>query len=381
VPVREEGRRGRARSGRRGSCGPVAIAALLLTLAAAIAVPGPAAAARWNWSGSAAMNHKSLRGVSHPEEIATAGSTVEWSLKATVDASDKVTINAKLCSGCHGLFMDQASMELRWREPANVEAGRINVPFGDFYLRHDPASQLLPSKPLPYEMGHMLRYQSNEFNLGVLPMPYTDSGLSVFGDHWFGQAVQLWYAVYAVNGFRSGVARDFTFKDQTNISGYTDNNRDTSWGTHVSFSHGDATLGASYLSGAYDPAAAYRYEVWGVDASMAIRALRLRYEYLERATDVDADGARDVLRKKGFYLQAELATGEHVTLVGRLDGLLRKGPAIGTDNDENSGIIRGTAGVSIAPTADSALRLDYERWRFTDFDHVNVIHSAIVVAY
>ena len=79
--------------------------------------------------------------------------------------------------------------------------------------RHDPASDAFLSKPLPYAMGHMLRYQVDRFNLGVIPMPYVDNGASVFGDVWIRDALQIWYAAYAVNGFTSGTPRDFTFKN------------------------------------------------------------------------------------------------------------------------------------------------------------------------
>ena len=44
-----------------------------------------------------------------------------------------------------------------------------------------PAPKGLPSKPLPYAMGDMLFYRPSELNLGVLPTPYVDNGVEVFG--------------------------------------------------------------------------------------------------------------------------------------------------------------------------------------------------------
>jgi hypothetical protein len=372
-----------ARSGtRRLGVGPTSFAIALLAL---VTSPMSSDAARWNWSGSVAVDHLNI--VNDPTQdsgepaLAKTGTTVEWSLKATVDLSDQLSANGKICTACHGLTVEQAYAELRFKPLLNLEAGRIKVPFGDFYLRTDPANDAFLSKPLPYAMGHMLRFQSDRFNLGVVPMPYVDHGVSLFGDVWVRDALQIWYALYAVNGFSSTVARDFTFKNQVAEPGLNDNNERPSWGTRLSLAQGPFAVGGSYIRGAYDPSADFDYEIWGVDASVYFFGARLRGEYLERQTDVLENDARRNLTKKGFFGQLEVPIREYLAVVGRFDGLLREGAPVGTVNDESSGIIRWTYGVNVMPSVDYSFRLQFEHWRFTDFAFSHVLHLGLVIAY
>lgn len=341
-------------------------------------------AARWTASGSAVLDYKSILDAPEDEPVLTKlGAVAEWSLKMNVDVSERVSASGRLCSACHGITINHAFAEVRLAPLANINAGRIEVPFGDFYLRQDPASDVFLSKPLPYAMGHMLRYQSDRFNLGVVPMPYVDEGAVLFGDVWIRDIWQIWYGVWGVNGFQSGTPRDFTFKDQLSDSGFSDNNDETSWGGRVAVARGAYTVGASFLRGDYDPKGKYDYTVFGFDASAWIRGVQLRGEYVARENHVYllGSGARGILRKKGFYLQAESPVVRHAQLVGRLDGLLRQGASLATDNDSSSGIIRWTAGINLVPSIDYSLRFQFERWRFTDFVDTSVLRFGLVTSY
>ena len=53
-------------------------------------------------------------------------------------------------------------------------------------------------------MGRMVRLR--EWNMGVLPAPYVDNGIEICGTHWFGLALQVDYAAYAV-GVCAGTTR------------------------------------------------------------------------------------------------------------------------------------------------------------------------------
>jgi hypothetical protein len=355
----------------------------LLTLAAVLllARATPANAARWTWSGSGVVDFKQIYRAPDASTLGKHGAIVEWAIKPNVEVSDKVSMTARVCTSCHGITIDQAYVELRLRREVNLQAGRINVPFGDYYQRHDPASDALLSKPLPFEMGHMLRYQATQFNLGVLPMPYVDSGALLFGDVWIGEKTQIWYGVFGANGFRSQNAQDFTFMDQVSTAGFEDNNDRLSWGGRVALARGDATLGGSWLQGQYDPAAAYDYRAWGVDGSARLRGFQLRAEYLERDTEVLDAGALRTLEKKGFYGQIETPAWKKLSAAWRIDGLLREGPSLGTDNDESSGILRWSLCASFAPALEYAFRAQYEHWRFTDFADADVVHVGLVVTY
>jgi hypothetical protein len=354
---------------------PIA-AALLATVLAPDAF-----AARWTWSGSLALDYKKILDAPDEDPLAKTGAVVQASLKATVDVTEQVSASIRLCTACHGLTLNQAYAELRLAPVLNVDVGRIDVPFGDYSQRHDPANDAFLSTPLPYAMGHMLRYQSDRFNLGVLPQPYVDQGAVLFGDVWIRDTIQIWYAGFGVNGFQSSVARDFTFKNQLGDGGFSDNSDDVSWGGRVVLARGGLTAGASYLRGAYDPDAAYDYDAWGLDASAWIRGAQIRGEYLVRGTEAADGDWSGVMRKKGFYLQAESPAVRRITLVGRFDGLLRQGAPLGTSNDASSGIVRWTGGVNVAPTPDTSVRLHLERWRFTDFVETDVLRLGVVVAY
>ena len=355
-------------------------AALAIALALATAAPC-GAAARWTWSGSGVVDFKQIYRAPDASTLGKHGAIVEWAIKPNVEISEKVSATARVCTSCHGITIDQAYVEVRLKREVNLEAGRINVPFGDYYLRHDPASDALLSKPLPFEMGHMLRYQPTQFNLGVLPMPYVDSGASLFGDVWIGNELQIWYGAYAANGFRSQTARDFTFTDQVSTAGFEDNNDRLSWGGRLALARGSYTAGGSYMRGAYDPAGAFDYDIWGVDGSARIAGFQLRAEYLERDTEVSDAAAVRTLTKKGFYGQIESPAWRRLSAAWRIDGLLREGPSLGTDNDESSGILRWALCASFSPALEYSIRAQYEHWRFTDFADADVVHVGLVVTF
>ena len=65
--------------------------------------------------------------------------------------------------GRHGV------LRLRVADELNFRVGRFTPAFGEFPLRHDPANHRTSDKPLPYDMGRMLRRR--EWNMGVLPAP------------------------------------------------------------------------------------------------------------------------------------------------------------------------------------------------------------------
>src|SRR5262249_40488601 len=155
-----------------------------------------------------------------------------------------------------------------WDE-LNLRAGRFSPSFGSFNLRHDPANHKLSDKPLPYDMGRMLR--KDDWNNGVLPSPFPDNGFEIDGTHWFADTVQLDYAAYAVMGFRSSDATpfDFTFRD-SHLPYYIDNNSLPTVGGRVAAtiklsSEVDTTLGASAMYGTFDNHDSLTYAILGGD--------------------------------------------------------------------------------------------------------------------
>ena len=186
------------------------------------------------------------------------GFTAELSGKIAVDLSEHLSANVKICYGCHGFETDMAYLDLRVCDELNVRVGRFSPSFGAFNLRHDPANHKLADKPLPYDMGRMLRMR--DWNLGVLPSPFPDNGVEVDGTHWFGERVSVDYAVYAVSGFKADQAAldlDFVQSHSGNLY-YVDDNNLPAGGARLAmtFKLGpatDLTFGASGMVGTFDP--------------------------------------------------------------------------------------------------------------------------------
>ena len=127
------------------------------------------------------------------------GFTTEVALKVAADVSDHLSANVKVCYGCHGFELPMAYFDYRVADELAFRVGRFSPSFGAFNIRHDPANHATSDKPLPYDMGRMLRLR--DWNFGVLPSPFPDNGVEINGTHRFGERVQLDYAVYAVSGF------------------------------------------------------------------------------------------------------------------------------------------------------------------------------------
>jgi len=199
----------------------VALACWLATLAG-VWLPRPARSQEHNFAGSLQTNYLAVVTDRDAFMQTFDGLTNELSIKVAVDFNDNVSANVKLCYGCHGVELGMAFADLRVIDELNFRIGRFTPAFGDFPLRHDPANHRTSDKPLPYDMGRMLRMRV--FNFGVLPAPYVDQGIEISGTHWFGDDVQFDYAVHLVGGLRSsrdGLDLDFI---QSRSVYYVDNN-------------------------------------------------------------------------------------------------------------------------------------------------------------
>jgi hypothetical protein len=293
-----------------------------------------------------------------------------------------------------------AFADLRVVDELNFRVGRFIPAFGDFPLRHDPANHRTSDKPLPYDMGRMLRLR--EFNLGVLPAPYVDQGAEVNGTHWFGQHVQLDYALHAVGGLRAGADDlDLDFI-RSRSAYYVDNNSEPAVGGRlaITFDISEqllATLGASALAGRPDPERERSYAIGGFDVYLRVGELDLHAEYLLRRTkmplgsDPDtrfrygpgADGDYDDhFLKDGFYVELNLPLWTRLELVARFDGLRRLGNvAINSPLRKNSGVLRYTAGANIVLDGSVRLKLSAELYDFTDFSDELAINAGAVAAF
>lgn len=370
-----------------------------IAAAAAVAVGAAAAAAdsfERNFAGSVQLDYMAVVTEDVGRDQGLDGATVELSLKLAMDFGEHVSSNVKVCVACHGLETGMAFFDLRAADELNLRVGRFTPAFGEFPLRHDPANHRTSDKPLPYDMGRMLRIA--EWNMSVLPAPWVDNGLEVNGTHFFGDAVQVDYAAYAVGGPRAGVgATDFDYKQSRSPeSYYVDNNSRPSYGAHLAWSvvAGDVAMsvGGSAMTGTYDPDNELDFVLVGAQAMVRVAGAFLRAEYLARRTKMalgddpasrfrygpGKDGTFDpYFLKEGFYTELEVPLGR-LGLVMRWDGLRRRGNVLRTSElRSDSAVLRYTIGATFALRDALRLKLSGEVYDFTDFEDETVLHLGV----
>jgi len=364
-------------------------AALLLAAALGGAFAERASGQDRNFAGSAQGSYLFVPTDPMARDQAFDGFTTELSLKIAADISDHVSAQVKTCYGCHGFEIGMAFVDLRVSDELNFRVGRFNPSFGEFPLRHDPANHRTIDKPLPYDMGRMLRMR--EWNMSILPVPYVDGGLEINGSHWFGDSLQFDYAAYAVGGLRGASgATDLDYKQsRSSALYYVDNNSTPAVGARVGVTAdvgdtGMVSLGLSGMYGTYDPDNELSYAIGGVDALARFESLTIRAEYLIRRTEMalgddpvsrfrygpgeDGDFA-DFFLKDGFYVESELELDSALYVLGRVDGMRRLGNVLRNEElRSRSGILRYTAGVNIVPVNSVRIKLAAQYYDFSDFD-------------
>lgn len=328
------------------------------------------------------------------------GLTNELSLKVAVDFNDNVSANVKLCYGCHGIELGMAFADLRVIDELNFRIGRFTPAFGDFPLRHDPANHRTSDKPLPYDMGRMLRMQV--FNYGVLPAPYVDQGIEVSGTHWFGDDVQFDYAVHAVGGLRA--SRDDMDLDFIQSRGvyYVDNNSEPAVGGRLALTVDLSedvlvTLGGSIMAGRPDPARERSYAIVGADLYMRLWDFDLHAEYLMRRQEMplgddpdstfrygpNAEGEYDdFFLKDGFYVEGTMPVSSRLELVARFDGLRRIGNVtLNSPLSKRSSVLRYTGGLNVVLDGSVRLKFSAEFYDFSDFDDEVALNTGVAAAF
>ena len=371
-------------------------AVLSLTLFAA----GLAAGGQWRWAGSAQLDYLAVPTNSTPRSTTFDGFTTELSLKVAVDVDDALSTEVKLCYSCHGVEAGLAVADYLFNDQLSLRVGRFSPRFGDFPVRHDPANHRTSDKPLPYDMGRMLRLR--EWNMSVLPAPYVDNGVELIGTHELSESNTLEWAAYLIGGLRgSQDAVDVDFiQSRSPERYYVDNNSLPSAGGRVALSlrgeYQSLKLGLSGLYGSYDPAGDLSYLLLGVDAVWRFRAFTLRAEYLLRRQDMalgntpakrfvygpGSDGTFDpVAIKDGFYVEAALPVGPW-EFVGRFDGMTRVGNVTTTSLlDDRSWILRYTAAATRLVDRHLRWKLSGEVYTFSDFATEFVVHTGVVATF
>lgn len=369
-----------------------ALGAAAAFAAVGVIAPRASSAASYTLAGSAVVDHREFLGaesrrLAMPSSVGIDSTNLELAQKFIVDVTPTVHMNVKVCFGCHGIEVDQGYAEIHLTDAVGMRVGRINVPVGEFNVRHDPANYTTPSKPLPYAMGDMLHYQPDAFNLGVVPTPYSDNGVEVFGSLWLLGKIQLDYALYVVKGLAGTNDLDFVASRR-----YTDNNRTPAVGTRWVATVGPLSVGGSIGGGFYDRRDRLKYLFYGAEAYLRLDPLVFRGEIIYRLTDYDPDApgyrfapVEPYFLKLGYYGQADWNLTDWLTLVYRVDGLSRMGmPLPGTQIDQVfTGIVRHTGAAAFRFDGNLLLKVGYEYWAFSGvpFENQHVARLALVYSY
>ena len=348
-----------------------------------------------NFAGSIQLDYLAVPTDDVGRKNAFDGATLELSMKLTVDFHRDVSAQVKVCYGCHGLEVAMAFFDVRVADELSFRVGRFIPSFGEFPLRHDPANHRTSDKPLPYDMGRMLRLR--EWNMGVLPSPWVDNGVEISGSHFFGGLSQIFYALYAIMGPRANAdAFDFDYL-QSHTPYYIDNNSRPTLGARLGATLGLAddmtlTLGASGMGGTYDPDNKLWFLIGGADLMLRLDTVFIRAEYLIRRTQFalgddptkrfrygpGPDGKySDYFLKDGFYAEVEVPV-DRFDFVARWDGLRRRGNvAITSPLRSESIVLRYTAAGTYRLFGALRLKLSVEFYDFSDFDDEVAVHLGV----
>jgi hypothetical protein len=350
-----------------------------------------------NFAGSIQLDYLSVPTQDVPRREALDGATVELSLKLANDFSRDISAQVKVCYACHGFEVGMAFFDLRASDHLSFRVGRFTPSFGEFPLRHDPANHRTSDKPLPYDMGRMLRLR--EWNMSVLPAPWVDNGIEVSGTWEMGGLNQLHWAAYAIMGPKGNAdAFDFDFiQSRTPSLYYIDNNSRPTLGARLdgTLELGETStfsLGASAMGGTYDPDNKLWFFLVGADVVLRLNQVFLRAEYLLRRTQFalgDDPAARfrygpgangtydDFFLKDGFYAEIE-APVRRFDFVLRWDGMRRLGNVpITSPLRSNSAVLRYTAALTYRLFGAIRLKLSGEVYDFSDFPDEVAVHLGV----
>jgi hypothetical protein len=324
------------------------------------------------------------------------GLTFESAFKVAVDVSDRLSANAKVCFGCHGFELDMMYFDWHPHEDLTVRVGRFSPSFGAFNLRHDPANHGLSDKPLPYDMGRMLR--KGQWNNGVLPSPFPATGVEIGGTHWFGELAQIDYAAYVVSGFKNDTdphPYDLNFQE-SHLLYYVSTTPRPAFGSRFALTlkpaaAADVTMGVSGMGGTYDVNDRLGYLIGGLDVTVRVQRTSLRFEYVGRLQHFDtsdpalfkyalAGDRGDFFIKHGAYGELEQPVTDRVDAIARLDWMGHEGNVsntqVGNGSDEiyenpmqrHSQVVRETLGIVWTVERNLRLKLSGELWEFTEAD-------------
>ncbi len=253
------------------------------------------------------------------------------------------------------VLLEQAYATYSFSPAANLRAGVLLMPFGNFNVDHYAPNRDVISKPL--------------VSYAVAPSDWTDNGFGLHGSAIAGDNWSFEYETYLVAGLDADVTALGTRAARQSFG--TDNNDNKSVVGRFAFNRAGALeLGLSGYIGKYDDADRLRLAGWAVDGSFEHRRLRFTGEY--NRFDAEQPIGPDAILA-GYYgrlvldvTPSWLRHGWHgrafptsrLALVAQYDYVRLEGPLdqLFVTNSER----RTTFGVNYRPSHYWVLKLNYE---------------------
>ncbi len=366
--------------------------ALFACLSLSALAAAPAHGVSVNVGGSAYIDNWLTTSPSAAKESPT-GITPEAAIKMEVDVHEKLSFSARVCFSCHGLEVDRAHIDFTPTPAFNIQAGRIGVPFGEMSVRYDPTSHRSVSKPLIYDMGRMGYSGRSAFNLGVVPQPYVDSGVVIYGQVWPSENVQLWYGAYVVGGMRG--QNDLDFVSMRTVP-YLDNNHEPAGGGRMMLTLSssepgaffkDVSFGVSGMHGHYDPDRKRAYTALGADTSLRLGPFTLRSEAAFIRIELIPDPTLyryqlidTYLDKGGFFVELEHPLSSILLVLYRFDALYRKGiplPDSDAEMTPRTRMLRYTLALQVLLSDSTYAKTSYEYCVANIFPSFHSMHVGV----
>ncbi|MCA8939481.1 MAG: hypothetical protein KDB07_06725, partial [Planctomycetes bacterium] len=252
------------------------------------------------------------------------------------------------------------------------------------------------SKPMTRSMGNMVRQR--EFNLGVLPAPTADIGVSFGGTHELdGLGGKFEWDLFAVRGFQGNESGLFSvpvgpnFNTSRSIS--EDNNSEPSFGAHLRFTAANLSLGLAWTGGNYNADGNRRYDIAIADAQYQLGSLRVNAEVAWANTEYSSgNGGKERFDKLAYWLQLAYPVMDGLEAVAAIDGMgvggIRLGPSgpgeaqpPGQGTDESNQVTRFAIGGVYTTEDQLRFKANIEYWEFSDFPDTIVLQLGVTWSF
>lgn len=257
---------------------------------------------------------------------------------------------------------DPRPEECKSQVEAEIRAGRLVVPFGQYHTMSHPGAYRTVTNPLMFNMGRQVN--ADGARPPVLPMPYSDEGVDLHTMIPLRNDWKINLDGFAVNGLQGG-GSGVNF---TRSRSYTDNNRHAGYGGRATLSNQAFLLGGSLMAGRLEDEGStpLNYHLVGGDATARLLDdnARLYFEYAMRRNG-SVFGQRQISYGIVAELELLLLENPHLSALVRYDTLEHR------DFFGDSSIERFTWGLT-TNLGGGQLIFNHEHWNFPTDDTEDV---------